>query len=132
MNDIGITGFSLVLFAASCGTNPDDDGSSEVDIERDCQSFCDRAVPCSEDFAADWKFETVDECVETCLIITNNGIEMFPSRPCAEITSAMWSCAGALPTCEAFAEFEDAAYGRAFGPDEPCWEEIDTHLMMCN
>ena len=135
MNDtwFGVLFLFLTLVATSCATDPGDEGSSSADIERDCQSFCSLAVPCSEEFAEDWKFETVNECVETCSIITNNGIEMFPSRPCAEITGALWSCAGALPTCEDFAQFEDAAYAKTDGLlGEPCGEEIAMDLMMCN
>ena len=135
MNDIGVRVFlSLSLSLAGCANDPSDEGSPDVDIERDCQTFCDQAVSCPPgNFAMDWEFESASECVDACLSYTDFGIRAYPSHQCEIVTPAMWACAGALPTCDDFAQFEKAAFAMTDGLlGEPCGEEIIDFLMLCN
>jgi hypothetical protein len=121
----------------SCGPPSPTDDTAENEggstLEADCASFCDRAVDCeSEEWAADWGYESEQECVDYCVLFTNSKVKFHDEPACEATTRAMWTCAGLLETCEDFELFENAVFGMAGIGGKPCADESMTFLDDCN
>lgn len=130
----------LLFFASllvSCGppspTHDNEEGANdEESLEADCASFCNRAVDCnSEEYAADWGFESRQECVDYCVVFTNGAVAFSEDPACEKITRAVWTCAAILETCEDFRSYEDAAFAKG-AVSHPCDTELDAFFQECN
>jgi hypothetical protein len=130
----------LALFAAPflCGCGPpavtDDtaDDSNASTLETDCESFCGRAVGCSEEFAADWDFEFSHECTDYCVSFTHSKVALYDAPACEQTIRAMWECAGMLESCDDFDLFENAAFNMSAIGGKPCADELIEFLDHCN
>lgn len=123
-------------FLLSCGpSSPTDDAADSVShstLDADCQSFCSQAVDCdSEEYAADWEFESQQECVDDCASFTNWKSDPHYGAECVDITRALWVCAAMLETCEDFKKYEDAAFAKG-AVGHPCGIELDAFFEQCN
>ena len=136
MNKIGNFIVLVSAFLVNCGppsaTDDTADSADESTLESDCASFCGPAYECSEEYAADWEFESQQECVDYCMLFTTSKVIFHDEPACEHTTRAMWACAGVIETCEDFGWFEDAAFGKTGLLGKPCADELIDFLDNCN
>jgi hypothetical protein len=51
---------------------------------------------------------------------------------CVTIRADLWSCAGAIDSCELFDAFEDTTFSIINVLGNPCSEEFDEFIHKCN
>jgi hypothetical protein len=129
-----LLGTPLLLGSCGPGSATDDtaDSAEASTLETDCESFCGPAVECSEAYAADWEFDSQDDCIDNCVLFTNSKVIFLDDPICDETTRAMWVCAGKIETCEDFALFESAAFGMSGIGGKPCADELYKFAQTCN
>lgn len=127
-----LTTFLLVSCGPPSPTDESAESAGDSTLEADCESFCTPAVECSEEYAADWEFETQQECVDYCILFTNGAVKFHDDPTCDGTTRAMWTCVGKLDTCEDFELYENAAFNKSGYGGKPCADELIEFLDNCN
>lgn len=126
----------LLLLTAACGPKAAGDEHHEKTPDElladACASFCERALACPlGDYAKTLDFQDQQTCVPQCVEFHS----WFPSDPpeeCLLIRTELWTCAGALETCELFDAFETTSFGAPHPSGNPCAHELDSFLAKCN
>jgi len=123
-----------LLALGACGpkaTGVDDKDPAEL-LEEGCASFCERALSCPLGRHAEaWGFEDEQTCYSQCLVF-HADTPSDPPEMCVIVRAELWSCAGAIESCELFDSFEDIAYGSGNPLGNPCSDEFDVFIHKCN
>jgi hypothetical protein len=137
MNDCRTTFRILpLLLLAACGpkgTDADDDHTEPVEqLDDACASFCRRALSCPLGrYAELWNFQDEQACVAECLEF-HADTPSDPPEMCVIIRADLWSCGGALESCEVFDAFEDTTFEEPNTLGNPCFDEFQDFIGKCN
>ena len=124
----------LVLSACGPKATSDADGGKEPAelLEEACASFCERALSCPLGLHAEaWEFEDEQTCYSQCLLF-HADVPSDPPEMCVLVRAELWSCAGAIESCELFEAYESVAYGMGTALGDPCVDEFDVFISKCN
>jgi hypothetical protein len=125
-------GALFVAALASCGPGQATQPEPDV-VTPSCRKFCEVADMCGgEIFAEVWQYESVGECTDYCVGITEGAVEGLDKPECVNIMTEMWDCGSSLPTCEDFAWFEYAQNQMTGLNNTSCGQEIHDSYMFCN
>ena len=81
--------------------------------------------------AAEWNFQDEPTCASKCLDF-HADTPSDPPEMCTLIRADLWSCAGAIETCELFDAFEDSAFAITNPLGNPCFDEFQEFINKCN
>jgi hypothetical protein len=124
----------LLLFACSPKSTGEDVGAKEPAelLAEACASFCERALSCPLGrYAEELEFQDEQTCNSQCLLF---HAEVFSDPPefCVLVRADLWSCAGAIESCELFDAFEDTTFGITNFLGNPCYDEFSVFINKCN
>jgi hypothetical protein len=125
----------LLLFVA-CGPKTADEGDGSKApaelLEEACASFCERALSCPLGrYAEAWEFQDEQTCNSQCLLFAAD-VFSDPPEMCVLVRAELWSCAGAIESCELFEAFEDTTHEEPNAFGNPCPDEYKSFIQKCN
>jgi hypothetical protein len=125
-----------LLILTACGPKATGEESEDKTpaalLEDACSSFCDRALSCPPSrYAEEWNFQDEQTCVSECLKF-HATTPSDPPEMCVLIRADLWSCAGAIDTCELFDAFDDTTHAENNFLGNPCFDEFVEFINKCN